>query len=186
MLVREVMTSPAVTVTPYTTAHEALRLLDEYRITALPALDDDGRVVGVVSETDLLAMVPDADPGLPRPQPVRVRELMSQPAVTVSADSTVAEAVRLMTAAAVRSLPVVVDDRIVGIVSRSDLIHTLAHADDLIRTEVIRHIRAAGSDWMVEVTDRIVTISGPVTDEQRHHAEELAGTVHGVADVRCR
>jgi CBS domain-containing protein len=186
MLVREVMTSPAVTVTPYTTVHEALRLLDECRITALPALDDDGRVVGVVSETDLLAMMPDADRGLPQSQPGRVRELMSQPAVTVSADSPVAEAVRLMTTAAVRSLPVVVNDRIVGVVSRSDLIHALAHADDLIRIEVIRHIRAEGRDWMVEVTDRIVTISGPVTDEQRRRAAELAGTVHGVADVRCR
>jgi CBS domain-containing protein len=185
MLIREVMTSPAVTVTPYTTTHEALRLLDEYRITALPALDDDGRVIGVVNETDLLAMVPDADHGLP-PQQRRVRDLMSQPAVTVSADSTVAEAVRLMTTAGVRSLPVVVDDRIVGIVSRSDLIHTLAHADDLIRTEVIRHIRAAGRDWMVEVTDRIVTISGPVTDDQRHHAAQLVQTVHGVAAVRYR
>jgi CBS domain-containing protein len=138
MLVREVMTSPAITVTPYTTAREALRLLNECQITALPVVDDDGIVVGVVSEADLLALVPDgpqSDPMLAAvPATRRVRELMTQPAVTVGAGSEVTEAVTLMRSTVMKSLPVVLSGRIVGVVSRSDLIRVLSHTDDASST----------------------------------------------------
>jgi CBS domain-containing protein len=187
MLVREVMTSPAVTVTPYTTAREALRLLDECRITALPVVDDDV-VVGVVSEADLLALVPDGqlvDPlesGVPATR--RVRELMTRPAVTVGADREVTEAVELMRSTVMKSLPVVLNGRIVGVVSRSDLVRVLAHTDDRIRYEVTGLFRAEGVNWLVDVTDGVVTINGPVTDRQRRDAEAIARSVTGVIDVR--
>lgn len=188
MLVREVMTSPAITVTPYTTAREALRLLNECQITALPVVDDDGIVVGVVSEADLLALVPDSpqsDPilaGVPATR--RVRELMTQPAVTVGAGSEVTEAVTLMRSTTVKSLPVVLSGRIVGVVSRSDLVRVLAHTDDRIRDEVTTLIRAEGVNWLVDVTNGVVTINGPVTDRQRREAEAIARSVPGVVDVR--
>lgn len=187
MLVREVMTSPAVTVSPYTTTCEALRLLAEYGITALPTVDDDGTVLGLVGEADLLAAMSDsADPEQPVVEALRVGQVMSRPATVVSADSTVADAVSIMTSAAVKSLPVVLHDRIVGIVSRSDLVRMLAHADDHIRYEVTGRLRAAGRDWIVDVNDHVVTISGPVTDEQRNDAQQLARTVCGIASVRYR
>ena len=187
MLVRDVMTSPAVTVSPYTTTHEAVRLLAEYGITALPVLADDGAVLGMVSETDMIASMSDpAGRARPVVEATRVSEVMKRPAVTVTAERALADAIGVMTAAAVKSLPVVLHDRIVGIVSRSDLIRMLAHADDQIRYEVTGTIRAVGSDWTVDVTDRVVTISGPVTEEQRHNAQDLARTVPGVTSVRCR
>lgn len=183
MLVREVMTSPAVTVTSYTTAQEALRLLDEFRVSALPVVDDDGAVVGLLSEVDVLVLLPDITVTATRTA-TRVRDLMTHPAITVSADCGIAEAVALMRTAAVRSMPVVLHGRIVGMVSRSDLVRLLAHADDLIRYEVLGRLRAEGAAWQVDVTDRVVIITGPVTDRQRHQAAELARSVTGVADVR--
>jgi CBS domain-containing protein len=191
MLVREVMTSPAVTVTPYTTAQEALRLLDECHITALPVVDDDGIVVGVVSEADLLALIPDgqqSDPLLPVGAAAtrRVRDLMTRPAVTVDADSQVVEAVELMRSTVVKSLPVVLNRRIVGVVSRSDLVRVLAHADDRIRYEITGLLRAEGVNWLVDVSDGVVTINGPITDRQRQNAEAIARSVSGVVDVRVR
>jgi CBS domain-containing protein len=189
MLVREVMSSPAVTVTPYTTAQEALRLLDECHITALPVVDDDGIVVGVVSEADLLALIPDgqqSDPLLPVGAAAtrRVRDLMTRPAVTVDADSQIVEAVELMRSTVVKSLPVVLNRRIVGVVSRSDLVRVLAHADDRIRYEITGLLRAEGVNWLVDVSDGVVTIHGPVTDRQRRNAESIARSVTGVVDVR--
>jgi CBS domain-containing protein len=189
MLVREVMTSPAVTVTPYTTAQEALRQLDECHITALPVVDDDGVVVGVVSEADLLALIPDSqqsDPLLPVGTAAtrRVRELMTRPAVTVGADSQIAEAVELMRSTVIKSLPVVLNRRIVGVVSRSDLVRVLAHADDRIRYAITGLLRAEGVNWLVDVSDGVVTIHGPVTDRQRRNAESIARSVTGVVDVR--
>ena len=94
------------------------------------------------------------------------------------------EAVRIMTSNAIRSLPVVLKDRIVGVVSRSDLIQVLAHTDELIRYEITGRFRAEGMGWTVDVSDRVATITGPVTDDQRRHAEQLARAVHGVAAVR--
>lgn len=189
MLVREVMSSPAVTVTPYTTAQEVLRLLDECHITALPVVDDDGIVVGVVSEADLLALIPDgqqSDPLLPVGAAAtrRVRDLMTRPAVTVDADSQIVEAVELMRSTVVKSLPVVLNRRIVGVVSRSDLVRVLAHADDRIRYAITGLLRAEGVNWLVDVSDGVVTIDGPITDRQRRNAESIARSVTGVVDVR--
>jgi CBS-domain-containing membrane protein len=191
MLVREVMTSPAVTVTPYTMAREALRLLDECSITALPVVNDDGAVVGVVSEADLLALLP----GMTQTAALmlgdematrRVDELMTHDAVTVRADSDVVEAVELLASMVLKSLPVVFNERIVGVVSRSDVVRVLAHVDDRIRDEVLGLLRAEDDSWTVAVARGIVTISGPVTDRQRQDAEAIARSVTGVVEVRLR
>lgn len=187
MLVRDVMTSPAVTASSYTTTREAVRLLAEHGITSLPVIDDDGCVIGIVSEHHILGSMSEATgPARPVVEASRVGEAMTRPAVTVTADSTIADAVAVMTSAAIKSLPVVLHDRIVGVVSRSDLIRYLAHTDVRIRYEVTGHLRATGNDWTVAVDDRVVTISGPVTDDQRRSAEELARTVPGVTSVHCR
>jgi CBS domain-containing protein len=191
MLVREVMTSPAVTVTPYTTAREALRLLDECRITALPVVNDDGGVVGVISEADLLALLPGVRPTAPLvladdAATRRVGELMTYDAVTVRADGEVAEALELLTSTGRKSLPVVLNERIAGVVSRSDLVRVLAHTDDRIRYELLGLVRAKGVNWTVEVTDGVVTVSGSVTERQRQDAEAMARSVAGVVGVRVQ
>ena len=192
MLVREVMSSPAVTVSASTSVLAALRLLDEHGITALPVVDDHGRIVGVASEADLIrdAVLPD---GRAHMVPVRVSEtaparsvaeVMTRAPLTVSSGSDVAEAVDLMTSTVVKSLPVVEGDQVVGVVSRKDVVHVLARHDDSIRREVDELIRSEGDDWLVDVADGVVHVSGPIGEHERRIAMVLAGSVAGVVAVR--
>ncbi len=192
MLVREVMTRWPVTVRPNSSTKEALRLLDDHSVTSLPVVHADGRIVGVVSEADL---VRDALPHDPRvrispqeggtpPHPTRVDEVMNHHPVTVQGDCDLAEAADLMTSTAVKSIPVV--DRglhVVGMVSRRDIVHVLARADERVQREVDELFRSLGVDWMVEVHDGAVTVDGPQGDKARALAETAAATVPGVMSV---
>lgn len=123
MLVREVMTSPAVTVGPEESLRGAVELLDRLRITALPVVDRDGRPVGVVSEADLLreALGPAAQD--------TVADVMTGEVLTVSADADLVDAFAVMDRTAVKSLPVLLHGRVVGILSRRDLVAALARGD---------------------------------------------------------
>ena len=192
MLVREVMSSPAVTVSARTSVRAALRLLDENGITAMPVVDHDGSIVGVVSEADLVrdAVLPD---GRAHMIPVRVSELpparivaevMTRTPLTVSSGSDLTAAVDLMTSTVVKSLPVVDHGQVVGVVSRKDVVHLPARRDEAIRAEVEDLVRSEGADWMVDVDDGVVSVSGPSDEHQRRLAEALAGSVSGVVAVR--
>jgi CBS-domain-containing membrane protein len=191
MLVQEVMSAPAVTVGPSTSVKEALRLLDERSVTAMPVVDSRGRIVGVVSEADLIREAVRIDVRTretPHEEtfdhPRRVEDVMSLFLLTVDAEADLTEAVDLMTTSAAKSLPVVDGGRVVGVVSRSDVIHVLARSDQQIRAEVDDLLRTAGTDWEVEVLDGVVDVSGPIDDAQRRVAEAVAGSVTGVIAVR--
>jgi CBS-domain-containing membrane protein len=191
MLVQEVMSAPAVTVGPSTSVKEALRLLDERSVTAMPVVDSRGRIVGVVSEADLIREAVRIDVRTretPHEEtfdhPRRVEDVMSLFLLTVDAEADLTEAVDLMTTSAAKSLPVVDGGRVVGVVSRSDVIHVLARSDQQIRAEVDDLLRTAGTDWEGEVLDGVVDVSGPIDDAQRRVAEAVAGSVTGVIAVR--
>jgi CBS domain-containing protein len=123
MLVREVMTSPAVTVRPGETVRDAMALLDRLRITALPVVDDAGRPVGVVSEADLLREV------FGPTTRDTVAGVMTCQVLSVSADDDVAQAFALMDHVALKSLPVLLHGRVVGVISRCDLVASVARGD---------------------------------------------------------
>lgn len=192
MLVREVMTSPAVTVRPQATLKQVARLLDEHSITALPVVDDAGRLVGVVSEADVLLESLPPDPRAherptgehPGPYLTRVSDVMSAHPVTVSTYTDVSEAAELMTSTTVKSLPVVDDGVVVGVLSRRDLIAVLARSDEAISAELDELFRNLGEDWLVEVEDGVVRVEGPTTERQRDLARTLAGTVRGAVGIR--
>jgi len=193
MLVKDVMTSPAITVSAEAWVKDGLRLLDEHHVTALPVVDDRGRLVGIVSEADLLQDVVHHDPRtqiLPREDtdapPRRIADVMSMLSMTVGVDSDLSDAVELMTSTAVKSLPVVDHEHVVGVVSRSDIVHLLARSDDLIRAEVDELLRSAGLSFQVDVDGGRVLIEGPVDPHQRRVAEVIAGAVRGVVSVRVR
>jgi CBS domain-containing protein len=137
MLVREVMTSPAVTVGPREPVRDAIALLDRYRITSIPVVDDAGRPVGVVSEADLLRTTFGRDrrlhtdsvaPGDHGPCET-VGEVMTSPARSVSADSDLIDAFDLMDDTVVKSLPVLLNGRVAGVVSRRDIVAALARGE---------------------------------------------------------
>jgi CBS domain-containing protein len=194
MLVREVMTHEPVTVRPFTTVKQALRVLAENRVTVLPVLSG-GRVVGVVSEADLvrdlLARDPRAHEIPPTEAPERprvVEEVMSAHVLVTTPEADLAEAVELLTSTSAKCLPVVDHhDRLLGVLSRSDVVRLLSREDERIEAEVDELLRTSGlSGWLVEVHDGEVSLEGPEHTPDASVARLLAGTVPGVLEVSTR
>lgn len=191
MLVREVMTEPAVTVAPETSVKQAVLLLDRHQITAMPVVDDEGHLVGVVSEADVLRDVLPTDRRVHEllveiTAPVvqlRVTDVMTHLPVSVSPDDDLAEAVELLVGTQVKSLPVVGFGRVVGMVSRRDVIAVLAHRDELIEAEVDEELRQAGVECMVEVEDGVVRLRDADGPDALRIAQVIASRVPGVIGV---
>jgi CBS-domain-containing membrane protein len=194
------MTTTVATVDERTPFKQIVRLLSERRVSALPVLDAAKRVVGVVSEADLLRKeeFPEGPGGRvfeSRHQRVArakaagdtAAELMTAPAVTVGADATVAEAAKLLARHGVKRL-LVVDEagRLLGIASRVDLLKVFLRSDEDIRREVRdevfqRVLWIDPDDVAVEVSDGLVTLEGVL--ERRSLIPIAVRLVHGVDGV---
>ncbi|MFI7700654.1 HPP family protein [Nonomuraea sp. NPDC049480] len=195
MLVREVMSSPAITVRRTDPVRQAIRMLHGHNITAAPVVDDSDRLVGVVSELDLLrgefepdprATVTPAPP-LAESPPRRVMEVMTSEVVTVTETTDVTTAIDLMVGRRIKSLPVLRGDRIVGMVSRRDLMAMLARPDEELReavAAVLREQYPSGPSWDVAVHNGVAELSGPPHEHADHIAGLLARTVPGVIRVK--
>ena len=193
MLVRELMTADPVTVTTDTPVKTALGLLAEHRITSMPVLGRKGRLRGVVSEADLIKDLvrpdqraherPVHDDWLDRP--VLVSEVMSPHVVAVHPHDDLADVVELLTSTALKSVPVVEHDgRLVGILSRSDVVRVLARTDEDLAREVDTLLVSVGlGEWVADVTDGVVALTGPERSGDRAVAHLVAGTVPGVVEV---
>ncbi len=204
--VADVMTREVVVAEPTTPFKEIVRRLREARVSALPVLDDDGRLVGIVSEADLILKEdPELDEGahlfesrhrrLDRQKAAGLlaREVMSTPVVTIGPDASLPEAARLMHRKQVKRLPVVDEEgRLVGIVSRSDLL-TVFLRDDAeiareVREDVIRRtLWIDPSTVSVHVRDGVVRLEGQL--ERRSLIpvlERLVAVVEGVVTVEQR
>ncbi|GAA2987510.1 CBS domain-containing protein [Streptosporangium longisporum] len=195
MLARDVMTGPVITLRPAHTVRWAVRVLLANAVTAAPVLDDDGTLVGIVSEMDLLRGEFQPDPrtamrpilGHAAPPPLRVEEVMTRQVVTVTPTTDVARLVELLIAERVKSLPVLEGERVVGMVSRRDLIRMLARSDEELRADVIAALTEQyplGPSWDVTVEDGVATLSGHADDRHDRIADLLTRTVPGVTRVR--
>jgi len=175
----DVMTSPVVTVNPATTVRVASALLGDHGFSALPVVDDDGRLVGIVSGADLLlaGMAPET-----ANEPVA--RVMRKSVISAPMSVTPAELTTVMLSQRLRCLPIVVDgQRLVGVVSRSDLLRVLTPADAVLAARIDAALRAySGSPrWTVSVNDGEVSVSGPFADmAERRVVEALVRTVPGV------
>ncbi|WP_340384414.1 CBS domain-containing protein [Streptomyces sp. SS7] len=162
-IVGEVMTVDVVEAHPETPFKDVVRLLDRHRISGLPVLDHDDKVVGVISETDLIRH----QASRPVARAVTARELMSTPAITVHPEQRIADAARLMERRGVERLPVVdEEDRLIGIATRRDLLRVFLRTDEEIRREILDDVlpRALGRtapEVTVSVRDGVVTLHGP-------------------------
>ncbi|MDX6302550.1 MAG: hypothetical protein QOF53_3764 [Nocardioidaceae bacterium] len=192
MLVHELMTTDVVTVRVDTHVKQALSLLDRHNITSTPVIDRQDRVVGVVSEADLLRASVVHDPRAhlapvaeaPRDLARYVGEVMTRQAVVIEPDADVAEAVDLMIRTTVKSLPVVDDrQRLVGMISRHDVVHRLARADALIKRSVDELLDELGVSWLATVDEGVVTVRGPQSSREHELARTAAATVAGVRSV---
>jgi CBS domain-containing protein/nitroimidazol reductase NimA-like FMN-containing flavoprotein (pyridoxamine 5'-phosphate oxidase superfamily) len=194
MLVIEAMTSPPVTVSPETPIVEAGSLMLDLVITALPVVDSSGRLVGMVSRSDLLrsreihdprAHMRPIEPDTSKP-PSTVGEVMSASPVTVSPSADEAEAVALMLDYGFKSIPVLSEDSLVGVVSVTDILRAQLRSDPSVAEEVRAQLLESDprTDWSVTANAGIVTIVGPDDASARSAAEALAETVPGVLRVR--
>ncbi|WP_432924990.1 CBS domain-containing protein [Microbispora sp. CA-135349] len=193
MLVHEIMTTPVVTVRRTATIKQAVRLLYEQDITAAPVVDAAGRMVGIVSEMDLLRGEFGASPrAFLRPEAPRagrptalVEEVMTPRVATVGDGADTMDLIELMITTGVKSVPVVRDDELVGIVSRRDLMGLLAQGDERIRDDVLAALRdcADTASFCAAVRDGVVELYGPGDERSARIAELVARTVPGVADV---
>ncbi|WP_238697172.1 CBS domain-containing protein [Streptomyces sp. E2N166] len=179
-IVGEVMTRDVVHARRTTPFKEVVRLLDHHRISGLPVVDADDKVLGVLSGSDLVRNQAHRDDPAPPPS-VTAGDVMSSPAITVHPEQTVPDAARLMERRGVERLPVVDEaDRLIGIATRRDLLRVFLRADDDIRRQVTEEIVATAmglpSDAVrVAVRDGVVTLDGRV--EARGQVPEL---VHAV------
>ncbi|MER7246906.1 CBS domain-containing protein [Kribbella sp. NPDC000426] len=200
--VSDVMTHDVLTVTADTPYKEVVALLAANHISAVPVVNADGGVEGVVSETDLIRK--EQFQGSPRPPWVlrwwrrrarstaaglRAGDVMSRPAVTIEQTATIPEAARLLAARDITRLVVTHDGVLTGIATRSDLLKAFLETDERllqrVRREVVVH--ALWDDpFRIELTvqDGVVTLAGEV---DRHStaelAEKLTTEVDGVVGV---
>lgn len=192
MRARDIMTSPVVTVRPETTIKQAAGLLASHGFTALPVVDDDERLIGVVTEADL---VRDRIPPDPRAHIVpgfrpatslvttTVGEVMTSPAVAMGPGADVADIAAALLEARQRSMPIVDGARVIGIVTRRDIVRTVARDDATVAADVRHRLETYGGEgrWHVDVRDGVVTIEDRLDDQaDRHVATVLAEAVPGV------
>lgn len=202
-LVGELMTTGVVTARPDTPFKEIAQLLSRNDVTAVPVLDEQDRPLGIVSEADLLRhQAAGEDPaGLLPPARLAARdrlrsngttagELMTSPAVCARPEWTVVEAARLMNAKRLKRLPVVDEaDRLIGILSRSDLLRVFLRPDHAIRAEiradVVRDTLRLNPDTVtVGVEGGQVTLTGTVDLRSEQLAlVRLCRSVDGVVSV---
>jgi CBS domain-containing protein len=201
--VRSLMTHTVVTARPDTGYKDIVDMMATDRVSALPVVDTDGRVVGIVSEADLLCKLErpehsatarlisrDRREATAKAAGAIAADLMTAPAVTIGPDATAGAAARLLHRHHVKRLPVVdTDGRLIGIVARRDLLATYLRTDAEIRTEIrddvlLGDLLIGPSEITATVHNGVVTLAGTV--DRRSTAQivdRLVRSVAGVVDV---
>jgi len=201
--VKDVMTAEVVAVRRDTTFKELAAALRQHRVSAFPVIDDHQKVIGVVSEADMLAKEAMAEPGVVaellhhsdvrKAEGVTVGSLMTHQVVTVSPDDSIEQAARMMHFLKVRQLPVVnAGGELVGIVSRSDLLSVFDRPDedirkDIVDTMLLHEFLVDPRQFRVTVEGGVVTLEGtPETTALGRALVRKARHVPGVVAVRDR
>ncbi|MGW0698965.1 CBS domain-containing protein [Streptomyces sp. NPDC002867] len=182
--VADLMTPEAVSVQRGTVFKEIARLLDEFGITAVPVIDDDGRPVGVVSEADLLRRHTSGTGS------DTAEGLMTSPAVVARPEWSAVEAARVMEDRHIKRLPVVDGSgRLIGVVSRSDLLQLFLRRDRAIQEEIVEDVLGgtlgvSPAAVTVQVDEGRVTLSGTLDRKSLVRVVvRLCQSVDGVVDV---
>ena len=214
MRARDLMTMDVVTVKPDTSVKHVAQMLLRYLISAVPVVDDHDRLVGIVSEGDLMRRAEAGTERHPswwlgllaspeekaleyvRSHATRVEDIMTRNVVTVDEDAPASRIAALLEEKRIKRVPVCKEGRVVGIVSRADLLHGIATAkldqtapgDQAIRRAVFSRLRneTGVRDWLMNITvsDGTVHLWGGVRSESERRATRVAAeTVGGVRAV---
>lgn len=217
MKAKDVMTHCVVSIAPGAPILEAIGRMISHQVSGMPVIDADGKLAGMITEGDFLHRAEThteapprrwlellLGPGSPAEEYSRshgrsVQDVMSPNVITVDVEAPLGEVVRLMEENAIKRIPVVQDGRVVGIVSRADLMVALAErltgstnqsaSDAAIRESIIAEMRR--QTWCplhalkVVVRSGVVEIKGTIFDEEQRRAlRVLVGNVEGVKGVR--
>lgn len=211
MLAQDVMTTVVVKLSPDNSVRQAAQIMLDNHVSGLPVVDDDGHLVGLITEGDLIRRielgggVPVIDASLTtevranaylRRSSWRVGDAMTADPVTVNEDASVSRVAALMQERGIKRIPVLRNDVLVGIISRADLLQAILSArhdetalgDDAIRRSILvrlgENTGLEGLDVTVAVSDGVVHLWGNVeAPECRRAARILAENVRGVRGV---
>ena len=213
MKVEEIMTRDVIAVAPKTPIHEAAELMVDHGVSGLPVVDDAGRVVGIVSEGDLIlrekprermpwwkAFFGDAERlarEYQKAHGMTVGEVMTRSLITVSPDLPIESVALILDEHRIRRVPVVADGQLLGIVSRGDLVKALAKAPPRAGSQpsderLVREMRArlAEEPWIsnrgivVQTKDGVISLWGLVlTETEKSAVETMARTIEGCKGI---
>lgn len=203
MIVGDVMSSEVMTIGADAPLKEAAMVMVKSGVSGLPVIDDERRVIGIVTEADFVTAEANRSWGRQRrrllanflgdakPHNAKtVADVMTADPHTIDSGSTVTEAARMMTDLRIKRLPVVFPDgTLCGIVSRADVMGVFARPDDALEDEIVNHVigeilQLDPSHLSVTVVDGVATITGDVpTRSEGRFLEEMATRVEGVVSV---
>lgn len=125
MIASDIMTRKVATIRPEVSAQEAAQLLDEKRISGAPVVDAESKIIGIITEADIISKV--------NRDGLCVADIMSHDVIAISEETPVSEIAALLTERKIKRVPVVRDNKLVGIVSRADIVHAVAQGYLIIR-----------------------------------------------------
>ena len=193
VVAREIMTSPVITATPETPFREIAMLMLHHRVSGLPVVDDSGRLLGIISEADLIRK---EEQPLPQPPIVgwhgrslwlerlvdrhqkatgmTARDLMTENVVTATEETKAHELAHLMLARGVNRIPIVREGRVVGIVTRADILRVFVRTDAALAADItqalLQDLWIDPSGLAITCTNGVVAIAGQV---DRHSDKEF-------------
>jgi CBS domain-containing protein len=196
MRARDLMTAPVITVRSDSPVKDALKLLTANSFTALPVVNDN-TLVGIVTEADLIHdRIPrdprnrqgELDTSQHRSARMSVGSVMTSPAVTMGSGADLTDLCQALLDAHIRAMPIVDDGKVVGIVTRGDIVRVLARDDRVIAADIRHRLEIYGglNRWTVDVEDGVVRIVDTFDNStDRHVAALLAQAVPGVMDAQA-
>jgi CBS domain-containing protein len=125
MIARDIMTRKVCTIHPEASAQEVAQLLDSQRISGAPVVNAGGKLIGIITEADIISKV--------NRDGLCVADIMSHELLVVNEETPVSEIAMLLTERKIKRVPVVQDGKLVGIVSRADIVHAVAQGHLIIR-----------------------------------------------------
>ncbi len=125
MIARDIMTSNVCTIQPQASVQEIAQLLYKQRISGAPVVDASGQIIGIITEADIISKV--------NREGLSVSDIMSHEVISVDEETPVNEIAALLTERKIKRVPVVREGKLVGIVSRADIVHAVAQGHLIIR-----------------------------------------------------
>lgn len=125
MIASDIMTRKVYTIHPEASAQEAAQLLSQHRISGVPVVNADNKIIGMVTEADIISKL--------RREGLLVSDIMTNEVIAIGEDTPVGEIAMLLTERKIKRVPVIAGEKLVGIVSRGDIVHAVAEGHLIIR-----------------------------------------------------